>query len=96
MAKVWIADKMSARAIEVFKAHGIEVDYRPGLSDAEQLAIVADYDGIAVRSSTTLKGALLDAATRVKVIGRAGIGVDNVDVDVCSLSRYRGDEYAIR
>ena len=84
MAKVWIADKMSARAIEVFKAHGIEVDYRPGLSDAEQLAIVADYDGIAVRSSTTLKGALLDAATRVKVIGRAGIGVDNVDVDVCS------------
>jgi len=84
MAKVWIADKMSARAIEVFKAQGIEVDYRPGLSDAEKLAIVADYDGIAVRSSTTLKGALLDAATRVKVIGRAGIGVDNVDVDACS------------
>lgn len=84
MAKVWIADKMSGRAIEVFKAHGIEVDYRPGLSDEEKLAIAADYDGIAVRSSTTLKGALLDAAKRVKVIGRAGIGVDNVDVETCS------------
>ncbi|HCS13666.1 MAG TPA: phosphoglycerate dehydrogenase, partial [Zetaproteobacteria bacterium] len=84
MSKVWIADKMSSRAIEVFKARGIEVDYRPGLSDEEKLAIAGDYDGIAVRSSTTLKGPLLAAATRTKVIGRAGIGVDNVDVQECS------------
>ncbi|GAV20268.1 D-3-phosphoglycerate dehydrogenase [Mariprofundus micogutta] len=84
MAKVWIADKMSSRAIEVFKSRGVEVDYKPGLSDEEKLAIAGDYDAIAVRSSTTLKGALLDAAKRVKVIGRAGIGVDNVDVQGCS------------
>jgi len=84
MAKVWIADKMSARAVEVFKARGIEVDYRPGLTDEEKLAIAGDYDGIAVRSSTTLKGPLLAAAKRAKVIGRAGIGVDNVDVTECS------------
>ncbi|OIO75346.1 MAG: phosphoglycerate dehydrogenase [Zetaproteobacteria bacterium CG1_02_53_45] len=84
MPKVWIADKMSQRAIEVFKARGILVDYKPGLSDEEKLAIAGDYDGIAVRSSTTLKGDLLDAAKRVKVIGRAGIGVDNVDVPGCS------------
>lgn len=84
MSKVWIADKMSSRAIEVFKARGIEVDYKPGLSDEEKLAIVGDYDAIAVRSSTTLKGDLLDAASRVKVIGRAGIGVDNIDVASCS------------
>ncbi len=84
MSKVWIADKMSSRAIEVFKARGIDVDYKPGLSDAEKLAIVGDYDAIAVRSSTTLKGELLEAAQRVKVIGRAGIGVDNVDVEGCS------------
>lgn len=84
MPKVWIADKMSSRAIEVFKARGIEVDYKPGLSDDEKLAIAADYDAIAVRSSTTLKGGLLDASKRVKVIGRAGIGVDNVDVEGCS------------
>ncbi|MDX8396408.1 MAG: NAD(P)-dependent oxidoreductase, partial [Mariprofundaceae bacterium] len=86
MAKVWIADKMSERAIEVFKTRGIEVDYKPGLSDEEKLAIAGDYDGIAVRSSTTLKGDLLAAANNVKVIGRAGIGVDNIDVEACSMN----------
>jgi len=84
MPKVWIADKMSSRAIEVFKMRGIDVDYKPGLSEADKLAIVGDYDAIAVRSSTTLKDALLEAAVRVKVIGRAGIGVDNIDVEGCS------------
>lgn len=84
MPKVWIADRMSERAVEVFRARGIEVDYRPGLPDDEKLAIAHKYDAIAIRSSTTLKGALLDAADRVKVIGRAGIGVDNVDVESCS------------
>ncbi len=84
MPRVWIADAMSERALAVFRARGIEVDYRPGLSDDEKLAIAGDYDGIAVRSATKLAGALLDAATRVKVIGRAGIGVDNIDVEACS------------
>lgn len=84
MAKVWIADKMSERAIEVFRSRGIDVDYNPGLSDDEKLAIAGNYDGIAVRSSTTLKGDLLKAARNVKVIGRAGIGVDNIDIDNCS------------
>jgi len=84
MPKVWIADKMSERAIEVFKTRGIEVDYKPGLSDEDKLAIAGNFDGIAVRSSTTLKGDLLDAAVHVKVIGRAGIGVDNIDVPNCS------------
>ncbi len=84
MPRVWIADKMSERAVEVFRARGIEVDYRPGLSVEEKLAIAGDYDGIAVRSATRLTGPLLDAARRVKVIGRAGIGVDNIDVETCS------------
>ncbi|HKJ83041.1 MAG TPA: phosphoglycerate dehydrogenase [Mariprofundaceae bacterium] len=84
MPKVWIADKMSERAVEVFRARGIEVDYRPGLDPEEQIRIAGDYDGIAVRSATKLKGELLDAAARVRVIGRAGIGVDNVDVPACS------------
>jgi len=84
MPKVWIADKMSARAVEVFKTRGIDVDYKPGLSDEEKLAIAGDYDAIAVRSSTTLKGDLLAAAGKVKVIGRAGIGVDNIDINDCS------------
>ncbi len=84
MPKVWIADKMSSRAIEVFKARGVDVDYKPGLSDEEKISIAGDYDAIAVRSSTTLKGALLEASRRVKVIGRAGIGVDNIDIEGCS------------
>jgi len=82
--KVWIADKMSERAAEVFRSHGIDVDYKPGLPVDEQIKIAGDYDGIAVRSSTTLKDDLLDAAKHVKVIGRAGIGVDNIDVQTCS------------
>ncbi len=82
--KVWVADRMSQRAVEVFRARGIEVDYKPGLSVQEQCKIAGLYDGIAVRSSTTLKGELLKAASKVKVIGRAGIGVDNIDVVSCS------------
>ncbi len=82
--KVWIADRMSERAAEVFKSRGIEVDYKPGLSVEEQIRIADQYDGIAVRSSTTLKAELLAAAKNVKVIGRAGIGVDNIDVQACS------------
>ena len=82
--KVWIADKMSERAVEVFRSRGIDVDYKPGLPVEEQIRIGGDYDAIAVRSSTTLKGELLDAAKNVKVIGRAGIGVDNIDVELCS------------
>ena len=82
--RVWIADRMSERAVEVFTSRGIEVDYKPGLSLDEQIGIAGGYDGIVVRSSTRLQGALLDAATRVRVIGRAGIGVDNIDVQACS------------
>ncbi|MDQ6968176.1 MAG: phosphoglycerate dehydrogenase [Mariprofundaceae bacterium] len=82
--KVWIADKMSERAIEVFRSRGIEVDYKPGLSVEEQCKIAGQYDGIAVRSSSSLKGDLLAAANKVKVIGRAGIGVDNIDIPACS------------
>lgn len=84
MARVWIADKMSERAVQVLRDRGIKADYRPGLSADEQIAIAGEYDGIAVRSTTRLQGALLDAARRVKVIGRAGIGVDNIDVPTCS------------
>jgi len=82
--KVLIADSMSKRAVEVFISRGIEVDYNPGLSVEEQIKIADQYDGIAVRSSTKLKGELLKAASCVKVIGRAGIGVDNIDVVACS------------
>ncbi len=84
MPKVLIADKMSPKAEEVFRARGVEVDVRPGLSVAELLEILPQYEGVAIRSSTRLTGDLIRAATRLRVIGRAGIGVDNVDIPVAS------------
>ncbi|MCZ6764303.1 MAG: phosphoglycerate dehydrogenase [Alphaproteobacteria bacterium] len=80
MAKVLISDKLSPRAREIFEERGIEVDVKTGLSKDELGAIVGDYDGIAIRSATKITEKILDAADRLKVVGRAGIGVDNVDV----------------
>ncbi|MGA9867770.1 MAG: phosphoglycerate dehydrogenase [Acetobacteraceae bacterium] len=80
MPKVLISDKLSPAAVAVFTARGIEADLRPGLSPAELRAIIAPYDGLAIRSATKATRELLEVATNLKVIGRAGIGVDNVDV----------------
>src|SRR5471030_2355201 len=80
MPKVLISDKLSPAAVEIFRNRGIEVDLKPGLSPADLRAIIADYDGLAIRSATKVTRELLDAATKLKVVGRAGIGVDNVDV----------------
>ncbi|MDO8519505.1 MAG: phosphoglycerate dehydrogenase [Deltaproteobacteria bacterium] len=81
--KVLISDKLSEAGLAIFKAaKGITVDYQPGLGkeiDKLKLAI-ADADAIAIRSGTTLKADIIDCAKQLKVIGRAGIGVDNVDV----------------
>ncbi|RMB11844.1 phosphoglycerate dehydrogenase [Eilatimonas milleporae] len=80
MPKVLISDKMSPLAEQVFKERGLDVDYKPGLDKDELAAIIAKYDGLAVRSSTKVTPKILDAAKNLKVIGRAGIGVDNIDV----------------
>jgi D-3-phosphoglycerate dehydrogenase len=83
--KVLIADKMDPRAAEVFRARGIEVDEKPGLSSDELQAVIGGYDGLAVRSSTRVNAAAMDAALpRLKIIGRAGIGVDTIDVPAAS------------
>lgn len=79
MAKVLISDKMSPKAAEIFKANGIEVDVKTGLSEDELCKIIGEYDGLAIRSSTTANEKVIKAAKKLKVIGRAGIGVDNVD-----------------
>src|SRR5689334_4260948 len=84
-AKVLIADKMDARAAAIFRERGIEVDERPGLTPDELAGIIGGYDGVAVRSSTRINAAAMDAALpRLKVIGRAGIGVDTIDVPAAS------------
>ncbi|PWC41382.1 phosphoglycerate dehydrogenase [Azospirillum sp. TSO22-1] len=80
MPKVLISDKLSDRAVEIFRERGVEVDVRPGLSADDLKTIIGDYDGLAIRSATKVTKDLLAAATNLKVVGRAGIGVDNVDV----------------
>lgn len=80
MPKVLISDKMSERAKEIFDARGIDVDVKTGMSEDELIACIGEYDGLAVRSSTKATQKVLEAADNMKVIGRAGIGVDNIDV----------------
>ncbi len=82
MPKVLISDELSPAAIDIFKARGIEVDFQPQLgADAAKLKeIIGKYDGLAIRSATKVKPDIIAAAKNLKVIGRAGIGVDNVDI----------------
>src|SRR5512144_2638371 len=80
MPKVLIADALSPRAVEIFRDRGIEADVATGLEPAELRRRIACYDGLAVRSATTVTAELLAAADALKVVGRAGIGVDNIDV----------------
>ncbi len=80
MPKVLISDKLSPEAVAIFRDHGIDVDVKPGLTPPELRAIIGEYDGLAIRSATKVTKELLDVATKLKVVGRAGIGVDNVDL----------------
>jgi D-3-phosphoglycerate dehydrogenase len=80
MPKVLISDKLSPAAVQIFKDRGIETDVKTGLPPEELKAIIGQYDGLAIRSNTKVTTEILAAATNLKVVGRAGIGVDNVDV----------------
>ena len=74
MPKVLISDKLSPEAVAIFRDRGIEVDVKPGLTPSELREIIGQYDGLAIRSNTKVTKELLDAATNLKVVGRAGIG----------------------
>jgi D-3-phosphoglycerate dehydrogenase / 2-oxoglutarate reductase len=78
--KVLISDKISQAAIDIFKNRNVDVDYKPGMTKDELIACIGEYDGLAIRSATKVDADVLAAATKLKVIGRAGIGVDNVDI----------------
>ena len=82
MPKVLISDALSPAAVQIFKDRGIEVDFQPALGkDKERLAtVIGNYDGLAIRSATKVTAKILEWAKDLKVIGRAGIGVDNVDI----------------
>src|ERR1700740_3642918 len=80
--RVLISDALSPAAVQIFKDRGVEVDFQPNLGkDKDKLAeIIGNYDGLAIRSATKVKPKILEKATSLRVIGRAGIGVDNVDI----------------
>ena len=80
MPKVLISDKLDPLAVEIFEKSGVEVDFKPGLSPEEQLEIIDQYDGLAIRSATKVTAEMIEKASNLKVVGRAGIGVDNVDI----------------
>lgn len=80
MTKVLISDKLSPQAVEIFEEAGIDVDFEIGLSPEELIARIGAYDGLAVRSATKVTPDVLAAAENLKVVGRAGIGVDNIDI----------------
>ncbi len=80
--RVLISDALSETAVDIFRRRGIDVDFKPELGKDKDalLAAVADYDGLAIRSATKVTEKVIEAADKLRVIGRAGIGVDNVDV----------------
>ncbi|WP_374944418.1 phosphoglycerate dehydrogenase [Sphingomonas sp.] len=84
MPKVLISDKMDPRAAQIFRERGVGVDEITGKTPDELIAMIGEYDGLAIRSSTKVTAKILDAATNLKVVGRAGIGVDNVDIPAAS------------
>ncbi len=84
--RVLISDKLSPTAVQIFKDKGVDVDFQPDLGkDKEKLLeVIGQYDGLAIRSATKVTEKIIEAADNLKVIGRAGIGVDNVDIPKAS------------
>lgn len=84
--KVLVSDKLSETAVQIFRDRGIDVTFDPSIGKDKDklLEVIGDYDGLAIRSATKVTEKILAAATNLKVIGRAGIGVDNVDIPEAS------------
>ena len=78
--KLLVTDPLSEEGINILKESGIPVDVRPGLSEDELCEIIADYEGVIIRSGTTITARIIECGKKLKVVGRAGVGVDNVDV----------------
>ncbi len=84
--KVLVSDKLSETAVQIFRDRGVDVDFMPDLGKDKDklLEVIGQYDGLAIRSATKATEKIINAATNLKVIGRAGIGVDNIDRDAAS------------
>ena len=83
--RVLISDQMDPKAEQIFRARGCDVDVITGQTPEELGKIIGQYDGLAIRSSTKLTKELIEKATNLKVVGRAGIGVDNIDIPAASV-----------
>src|SRR5512135_445591 len=83
-ARVLVSDDLSPEAVRILKEAGLEVDVKVGLKPDALEALIAGYDALAVRSATKVTARLLEKATRLRVVGRAGVGVDNVDLDAAT------------
>ena len=80
-AKILVSDDLAKEGLEILKAHpALDVTHKPGMKPAELIAEIGGYDGLVIRSATTVTKEVIEAASKLRVIGRAGIGVDNVDV----------------
>ena len=86
MPKVLVSDKLSETAVQIFRDRGVDVTFDPAIGKDKDalLAAIGEYDGLAIRSATKVTEKVLEAAPNLKVIGRAGIGVDNVDIPAAS------------
>lgn len=80
MARVLVSDKMSGKVEDILKGEGLEVEVRPGMKPDELAKVIGGYDGLVIRSATKVDAALLAHAGALKVVGRAGSGLDNVDI----------------
>ncbi|MCL2607121.1 MAG: phosphoglycerate dehydrogenase [Methanomassiliicoccaceae archaeon] len=78
--KMLVSDPLSEEGLKILTDSGIPVDVKPGLNEDELCAVIGEYDGLIIRSGTTVTKKVLDAGKKLKVVGRAGVGVDNVDV----------------
>jgi D-3-phosphoglycerate dehydrogenase len=84
-SKVLVSDKLSDSGLQILRSSpGIAVDYKPGLSEDELAAAIGDYDALVIRSGSKVTAKVIERASKLRVIGRAGIGVDNVDVPAAS------------
>ncbi|HEX8616167.1 MAG TPA: NAD(P)-dependent oxidoreductase, partial [Thermoanaerobaculia bacterium] len=85
MFKVLVTDTIAESGLDILRAaEDVQLDYRAGLKGAELLAAVAESDALITRSGTAVTPELVNAGTRLRIVGRAGVGLDNVDVDACT------------
>src|SRR5580765_8240943 len=82
--RVLISDDMSKKAVEILQKAGFSVDFKVGLKPEELAAIIGEYHGLGIRSATKVTAAILANPGKLKLIGRAGVGVDNIDVQAAS------------